>query len=194
MTDEAHANTEELRAGAPVRRSAPYLLTPEQVELIKRTVAQGATDDELQLFLEVCRTTGLNPFLRQIHALKRWDGELGREVLTIQVGIDGLRLQAERTGRYAPGDDTLFRDDAEGQLRAAQAFVKKQTQDGTWHQYSGIAHFQEYAQRKKDGTLRRMWREKPRVMLAKCAEALALRKGFPAETAGLYIPEELPAA
>ncbi len=170
------------------------MLPPDKIDLVKRTVAKGATDDELEMFLYVAQRSGLNPFLRQIHAVKRWNAEERREVMAIQVGIDGLRLVADRTGRYAPGRDTIFGYNDAGELENATAFVKKHTVAGLiWHEYSATALFGEYAQRKRDGSVTQMWATKPHIMLAKCAEALALRRGFPAETSGLYIHEELPA-
>ena len=83
-------------------------LTRTQIELIKRTVARGASDDELRLFVQVCKGANLNPFLRQVHLVPRWDSKLGQEVRTIQVGIDGFRAVAESSGAYAGNDDPIF--------------------------------------------------------------------------------------
>lgn len=111
--------------------------------------------------------------------------------MTIQTGIDGYRLIADRTGKYAPGIDTEFGYDENGNLRWAKAYVKKMTPDGQWHQISAIAFWDEYVQTTKDGRPTVFWLKKGHIMLSKCAEALALRKAFPAELSGIYTKEEM---
>lgn len=171
--------------------SQSFQLGEEKINLIKRTICKGASDDELQLFIHACQRTGLDPFMRQIFAVKRWDASLGREVMTIQTGIDGYRLIADRSGRYSPGSDAEFGYDNDGNLKWAKSFVKKMTPDGQWHEISAIAFWDEYVQITKTGKPTIFWSKKGHIMLSKCAEALALRKAFPAELSGIYTQEEM---
>lgn len=179
--------------------------TEDQLALIKRQICRPkdrtATDDELELFRYQCERTGLDPFSRQIYAIFRWDGRAKAETMTIQAAIDGLRLIAERTGKYAGqavpqwcGEDGAWRDTwfSSDPPKAARVIVQK-VAGGRIVDTPAVAHYAEYVPRKSNGTIMGLWPTKPAHMLAKCAEALALRKAFPAETSGLYVPEEVEA-
>lgn len=163
----------------------------EQLDLLKSTICKGLDDGEINLFAHVCKQTSLNPFMRQIYPVKRYDTNLEKDCMTIQTGIDGFRLIAERTGNYAPGREPTFIYNEHRKLESATAYIKKLTKDGTWHEVSATAFFDEYAQRKKDKSLTTFWVKMGHNQLAKCAEALALRRAFPAEMSGIYTREEM---
>ncbi len=172
-------------------------LTPERVALLKRTLCNGLTDDEMELFAAVARRSGLDPFAKQIYATKRRDKRAGVDKLTIQTGIDGFRVIAVRTGEldgqdgpYWCGADGVWRDVwlANVPPAAAKVIVFRK---GCSRGFAGIARFSEYAQAYPDGNLSGLWPKMGATMIAKCAEALALRKAFPQDLSGLYTSEEM---
>lgn len=161
------------------------VMDDEGIALVKRTICKGASDDELALFMRVCQRTGLDPFARQIYAVRR-GGQM-----TIQIGIDGFRLIAQRTGLYAGqqgpewcGEDGVWRDSwlSTQTPAAARVMVLRRDFDAP---VVGIARWSSYSDGRSP-----MWKKMPEHMLAKAAEALALRKAFPQELAGLYTGDE----
>jgi len=164
--------------------------TRDQVDLIKQTVAKGTTDAELQLFLYTAKRTGLDPLIRQIHAVKRWDSAAGKETMSIQTGIDGYRLVAQRTGEHVGTSDVIYdREDGEHPNWAKVTVFR--LVKGRVCEFPATARWSEYVGTKKDGTPNVFWKNKKFLMLGKCAEALAIRKAFPQELAGIYTFEEM---
>jgi len=158
-----------------------------QIDLIKTQIARECTDAELALFIGVCERTGLDPFSRQIYAIRRPDKKApGGARMVIQTGIDGYRLIADRTGRYAGNSDAVYQYDDHGRVMRATVTVGKLVQ-GVCCSFTASALMSEY----RPSFPGPLWDRMPHVMLAKCAEAAALRKAFPADLSGLYTQEEM---
>lgn len=174
-------------APAPVRKLEPWVLRRDQVELLKRTVAKGTTDDEFQLFLWVAKKHKLDPMTRQLHCVKRWSSAEGRELMAIQIGIDGYRTMAARSHNdYGSIDEPEFEYDDKGALLLARVRIWKK---GHEHPTVAVAFWSEYApDLAKPQSF--MWRKMPKGQLAKCAESLALRKAYP-DLADIYTDEEM---
>ena len=162
--------------------------TNRQLDLIKTTIAPGVDDDQLALFVEIAKRTGLDPFSRQIYAILRnqKEGERWVKKMTVQTGIDGYRAIAARTGALAGIDDPVYDSEDADQPKRATVTVWRFVQ-GQRVPFSATARWSEYKPEKGGG----MWDKMPYLMLGKCAEALALRKAFPNEISGVYTAEEM---
>jgi phage recombination protein Bet len=164
-----------------------------QLAILGHLGMYGAPRADLEVFLHQCQRTGLDPFAKQIYMIKR------KGKWTIQTAIDGFRLIARRAVDQTRG--TLGYKDTEwcGPDRkwvdvwlgdqppsAARVTVLR---DG--EPYPAVALYSEYVQYDGDGKVNSMWKQRAAGQLAKCAEALALRKAYPQDLSGIYTEDEM---
>ncbi len=186
-------NNNQLQVSESTVALAQGFLTRDQVELLKRsltTEGTNLTDDELGMFLYTAKQHNLNPLLRQIYVMKT-----GGRVSHI-VSIDGLRSRAAATGNYNGQTEPAYKtsktamDPQKNPVGLISCTVGVYLK-GVDHPVYATAYWDEYARYGNNGDLYFIWKKMPRLMLAKCAEALALRKAFPAELGGLYSEDEM---
>ena len=165
----------------------------QQVATLQQLGVATANRGDLAVFFHQAVRTGLDPFARQIYMIERQ----GKQ--TIQTGIDGFRLIArrtvERTGEALGYEDTLWCGEdgvwTDVWLKREAPAAAKVTVIRGGERFSAVALYQEYVATKRDGSPNQMWSTKGALMLAKCAEALALRKAFPQDLSGLYTSDEM---
>jgi hypothetical protein len=170
----------------------------ERVAVLKEQLGRGwkepMTDAELEHIALIYQRTHLDPLAKpaQIYFIKRWDSKLGKEVMTPQVSIDGLRLVAQRSrksfqqvGPQWTADGIEWRDVwlQDDHPAAARVGIRQRGfPEPTW----SVAVWKEWAQYQKDQRGNRVlapfWASMGAHMLAKTAEALALKRQFSLET------------
>lgn len=188
--------------------------TPTELSLIRRTVAADTNADEFELFIHTARHLRLDPLRKQVYAFVFSKDKPDKRRMSIITAIDGFRAIADRTGCYRPDDDEpvyeidpMMKSEVNpiGLVKAVVRVFK--FSHGEWHKVTASAYWDEYAPIKEewasgdDGRRRPTgemtldtsgnWGKMPRLMLAKVAEALALRKAWPDDFAGVYAAEEM---
>lgn len=188
----------------------------KRLALIRRTVAKDCNDDEFNMFISMSRSLNLDPLRKQIYAFVFSKDKPDKRRMSIVVGIDGFRTIADRTGCYRPDEDEPTyeidpskADPATNPVGLVKATVRVwKWSRGEWHKVTVSAFWDEYAPIKdvwgEDKSTGRRgktgkqeldtsgnWPKMPRHMLAKVAEALALRKAWPDDFSNVYVEEEL---
>jgi phage recombination protein Bet len=176
-----------------VRSNLPAeLWSEDQIQILMNTFAKGATKDEFALFAHVCKRTELDPFKKQIHFTKRKNRRTGKEDLVMITGIDGYRALAARSGDYAGSDPPVFEpaDESAKYPTKASCTVYKMV-NGQRVPFTGVCRWKEYAPKNMDAPSAFYWNKAPYNQLGKCAEAQALRKGWPEEVGELRTKAEI---
>ena len=149
-----------------------------QLDLLRRFICPDASDGELMFFVLYCKQHALDPYCKQAYLLKTSKGP------QVCLGIDAMRIRAAQSGEYAGQDEPVFEVEEKGGLLTCLITVYRFVQ-GQRVPFPGKVWWAE----SRGGTP--IWNQRPRGMLEKCAEAKALRKGFPERCAGFYVPEEM---
>lgn len=192
-------------------------MSPRQIALVKSTVAKDTNDGEFNLYMEVAKAKGLDPFLGQIIPMVFNKDKADKRKMTIIISRDGQRVIAQRCGDYRPASkppvyerekELISPLNPQGIVSATTYLWKQDQKSGDWYEVVGQAFWEEFApiadewvydqnagKRKPTGnkTLDSSgnWCRMPRLMIAKCAEMQALRAGWPEQFTGLYDEAEM---
>lgn len=150
------------------------IMKKEDKSLLLATVAKGATEAEFQMFLEFCKSTGLNPFKKEIWFIKTGAG------VQMMTGINGFLTIANNHPQF--DGMTVKIDEQDGKLVSATCTVYRKDRK---YPSEATVYYSEYAKNSP------IWRTMPRMMLQKVAKSVALREAFPQELGGMYTQEEM---
>lgn len=180
----------------------PDAFEPKKLDLIRRTCAADCNNAEFDTFISICKANNLNPLNREIYGFVFNKTKGDKRQLTPIVSIDGLRKIGERTGNYRPDDqpprfeydqDAKNNDTNPAGIISCTVTVYKFSH-GEWHPAPATVYWEEFVPIDyKSGKIaygKNLWKEKPRIMIAKVAEAQALRKAFPDNFGNLFAQEE----
>lgn len=170
--------------------------------IIKKYLVSGdantVTDQELMMFMMMCKGNHLNPWNREAYCIK-----YGTQPATMVIGKDAFMKRASGSPEYdgmTSGIVVLNNETGEIEYRTGTIVIDDQEKIvGGWaevfrkdrtHSTRIEVSFNEYAGRKKDGTLNNQWATKPATMIRKVAQVQALREAFPESLSNLYTSEE----
>ena len=167
--------------------------------MIKKYLVSGGgnvTDGEVMMFLSLCRYQHLNPFLKEAYLIKFGS----TDPATIVTGKDVFTKRADANPNYKgkKAGVVVLRKDGSIEEREGTMVLPDEKLVGGWAkvfikdkepEYQSVS-FEEYAGRKKDGTLNSQWSKKPATMIRKVAVVQALREAFPDRFQGMYAQEE----
>ncbi len=171
--------------------------------MVKRYLVSGGgnvTDEEIMMFISMCRFQHLNPFLREAYLIKYGETQPATMVVGKDVFMKRARRHPEFTGLQAGiivtdvesgvtdyREGTFYEKDIENLVGGwAKVFIR-----GYEVPFYASVPLDEYIGRKKNGEVNGQWASKPATMIRKVALAQALKEAFPEESAGLYAPEEI---
>jgi phage recombination protein Bet len=155
--------------------------------VLRAMIFADLSDEHYEAFIALCSLRGFNPYAGQVYPKLVHDDQKKKLVVKLIIGIEGFRLVADRAGQLAGRDAPVYTSDSDGQLESASVTVYKLI-DGQRHPFVGVVDWREYYPGDAPDSF---WDRMPKLMLAKCAEASALRAGWPQELGGLYTPEEM---
>lgn len=158
----------------------------------------NVTDQEIVMFLNLCRFQHLNPFLREAYLIK-----FGNQPATIVTGKDAITKRAMRNPKFAgqqAGVVIYHPEDGQLEYRNGSLLMADEQLVGGWAKVyvkgydvpiEAVVSYNEYVGTTKDGTVNSQWSKKPATMIRKVALVQALREAFPEDLGGLYASEEM---
>lgn len=175
--------------GPSLARVDAFRFSDDQRRLILDVCCGGASREEAEALIAVAEMRGLNPISQECYFVQRWDSAKSRKVWAVQVSIDAMRIKAEESGVYSGQDEPEYEY---GPDKTTPTLARVRVYRRDWDRPCvAVARYSEYVQKTRDGQPTKFWKDMPHNQLAKCAEALALRKAFPSRLAKLYTADEM---
>lgn len=168
----------------------PALQMDEQelMEVLQSSLYPGASPASIKMVLGYCKASGLDPMRKPVHIVPMWDSKAKQMRDVTMPGIGLYRTDAARTGEHVGTDDPVFGPMVEYELSGSKVTVPEWCKVTVYRLKNGMKcaftateyWIENYATAGKDSAApNTMWKKRGRGQLAKCAEAQALRKGFP---------------